>query len=398
MNDRKLLSIFLLFIAIIFLLSGCESGDKLSGWTGFYNYYEFSAANLNLDYNIHIYKEKSRFFADITLDNKEDIVHVKAKITGDEKAIDFQFDSFYPDNTHAGIYQKGNVLFSFQRMKSLIAMKCGKLISVDPDLSVKVEKVSKNNPPYVDIPDLNDWVGNYRYYEFSEPNIYMNYNIDVYKERNGYFAEVTVDGFHTTERLKAKLLDNKEKVDFIFDSYRSESSDKRYQKGDVLFRLHKGTESLDQGTIEWGKMIPVFPNAKAKIGEVTTNQSETSENSDLNVWIGNYDYYEFCEPNINLVYQIHVFQEKSIYAEVDVEGFQTSEHLKAKISGDKNHIEFSFDSYYPDNAFQSYQKGDVLFSFQRNGSDSLIEWGKLSPFYPYAVAKVGGKTVNGGSE
>jgi uncharacterized protein YgfB (UPF0149 family) len=79
------------------------------------------------------------------------------------------------------------------------------------------------------------------------------------------------------------------------------------------------------------------------------------------------------------LYTIFLYEnDGSYYADIVMDGFQTMNRLRTKVQGDSNSIDFIFDSYLPENRYELYIKGDVLFSFEQDGADILTIWGELT--------------------
>lgn len=103
---------------------------------------------------------------------------------------------------------------------------------------------------------LNEWLGNYEFDEFYPPNISMEYKINIYKNDEGYFASINIDGFQTTKRIKADILGNSESIDMIFESYLSESTGDRLEKGEILLSFKKEDSEIHT---YWGVIQPILP-------------------------------------------------------------------------------------------------------------------------------------------
>ena len=102
--------------------------------------------------------------------------------------------------------------------------------------------------------------------------------------------------------------------------------------------------------------------------------------SNLDSWLGMYQFYEFSEPNINMLYKIEIFKDNSKYfANIIIDGFQTSERIKAIVLKQDNAVEIIFKEYLQDNAFKQYKQGDLLLKLLNNNSEILTEWGELKP-------------------
>lgn len=100
----------------------------------------------------------------------------------------------------------------------------------------------------------------------------------------------------------------------------------------------------------------------------------------LDSWVADYSFSEFVPPDQNMFYSISVFKENdSYYAEINIDGFQTTQRLKAEVEGDENSVKFIFSKYLEDNRFEPYKKGEILLSFEREKSDLNTFWGKITP-------------------
>lgn len=79
-------------------------------------------------------------------------------------------------------------------------------------------------------------------------------------EKDGLYATIKIDGFHTLKRLKAKVWGNGDELLFEFYDYYVDENEKStiyesYSEGDILLKLRK-----QDGVIitEWGKIQPMI--------------------------------------------------------------------------------------------------------------------------------------------
>ncbi len=84
----------------------------------------------------------------------------------------------------------------------------------------------------------------------------MEYNINVSKEDDEYYANINIDGFQTNKRIKAKVLSNQDGINLVFDTYLSDSTGEDLNKGDVLLDLYKVDSEI---YTNWGKIEPILP-------------------------------------------------------------------------------------------------------------------------------------------
>ena len=100
---------------------------------------------------------------------------------------------------------------------------------------------------------LDTWIGTYSFGEYGPPDslIVMEYEIQIYRENDGYFATIEIDGYQTMTRIKAKVIGNHNSIDFIFEEYLPDNMFEPYSNGDKLMSF----ERKDGGFItNWHKM------------------------------------------------------------------------------------------------------------------------------------------------
>ncbi len=104
------------------------------------------------------------------------------------------------------------------------------------------------------------------------------------------------------------------------------------------------------------------------------------ENVSLETWIGEYGFSEFAPPDQNMFYSLSIYKkDRSYYADLSIDGFQTTERLRAKVAGDGDIIQLIFMEYLPDNLYEPYSEGDILLSLERKDSQIYTQWGKIEP-------------------
>jgi len=105
----------------------------------------------------------------------------------------------------------------------------------------------------------NSWVGDYSFFEYSPPDSFMSYSISICEEE-GLYSYISIDGWMTLERLRAKILSDNNNIYFEFDDYYIDeesayNSYEIYEKGDILL----GFEKIDDNIITiWGKIQPMI--------------------------------------------------------------------------------------------------------------------------------------------
>lgn len=118
---------------------------------------------------------------------------------------------------------------------------------------------------------------------------------------------------------------------------------------------------------------------KAILG--STNENEVnSGDSKLESWLGEYTFSEFVPPDQNMYYSIVINQDNGqYYAQINIDGFQAMQRLKAQVLGDENYIQLIFEEYLPDNLFEPYDKGDILLSLKKENGKMYTVWNKIEP-------------------
>lgn len=109
-------------------------------------------------------------------------------------------------------------------------------------------------------------------------------------------------------------------------------------------------------------------------------------------WLGSYQFDEDGGKTaggtaVFVSHQIDILEsDDGLIAMIQSNGYQTSKDLvaTAKISGSK--ISFYFESYGENNVFETYKKGDLLFSLERKNEKGKIQlltyWDKFQPVVP----------------
>lgn len=109
-------------------------------------------------------------------------------------------------------------------------------------------------------------------------------------------------------------------------------------------------------------------------------------------WVGTYTFDEDGGRNaggtaIFIAHQLMILEsDDGLIAHLESNGYQTSKDLncRAKVNGNK--LEIYFDNYGENNVFESYDKGDLLFTLERRTVKGKPEiatfWGRFFPIVP----------------
>ncbi|MCL2638148.1 MAG: DUF5991 domain-containing protein [Oscillospiraceae bacterium] len=149
MKSKTLLiiSIILLFIIVF---SGCNADIPLDSWLGSYSLTEFIegiGSPIMMSYEITIYEEDEKYFADIIINGFQTMSRIKATVDGNEESIDLIFDSYLPDNMFE-IFEKGDLLLSFSRSGDEIITSRGRIESIWVDNTEQGIYFKKSNITY----------------------------------------------------------------------------------------------------------------------------------------------------------------------------------------------------------------------------------------------------------
>jgi hypothetical protein len=105
-------------------------------------------------------------------------------------------------------------------------------------------------------------------------------------------------------------------------------------------------------------------------------------------WTGHYEFSEYIPLNdgdreFAWRYSIRVLEKPANRrtADIVIDGFLTRKRYKARVVGDENDVFFVFEEYLPGNVpmFESFEKGDLLLRFVKNGEDIRAVWHGIRP-------------------
>ena len=97
-----------------------------------------------------------------------------------------------------------------------------------PDMKSNFDETSES---------LDSWLGDYIYNEFVPPNINQHYAMQVYKENNSYFADISVDGFQAAYSIKTKAVGDSNCIRFFYASELNKENDGLFRDNDLLLSL-----------------------------------------------------------------------------------------------------------------------------------------------------------------
>ncbi len=109
-------------------------------------------------------------------------------------------------------------------------------------------------------------------------------------------------------------------------------------------------------------------------------------------WAGSYEFDEDGGKTsggtpIFVVHQLDILEtEDGLIAMIRSSGFQTSRELTGTVKIEGSRLSIFFENYGEDNTFQTYRKGDLLFSLEKstkNGKTEILTfWNEFQPVVP----------------
>lgn len=128
--------------------------------------------------------------------------------------------------------------------------------SIDENSTEKYDNDDKNI--------MDSWIGEYGFNEFAPPNQNMFYSISIDKNKNDYYADITIFGFQTNIRVRAKIVGDENFIKLLFNKYLPDNVYEPYEKGDVLLSFKKSNEEI---YTYWGEIRPMITK-NYKSGEI----------------------------------------------------------------------------------------------------------------------------------
>lgn len=125
-------------------------------------------------------------------------------------------------------------------------------------------------------------------------------------------------------------------------------------------------------------------------GQSSTQNVVPNSNSQkeiINKWTGRYTFDESA-PNAagsgaqswSYTINVSVKEGDSLFAIIQVDGFQTMTRIEADVRGTDKNADFIFSKYGEENMFELFKKGEKLFSLEINEKNEMItNWDKMKP-------------------
>lgn len=236
--------------------------------------------------------------------------------------------------------------------------------------------------------NLDNWIGKYTFDEVisEEGNapMFMDYDIDIYKESDQYYANVEINGQLTGINLKAKIYGNEEWISLVIAEYNPEHvTGLSNAENSVLLSLRRQGEDI---YTYWGVMEPLYEKnlVSGKYLEKETEQEviqtdNAGEMDGLENWVGRYIFSEKLgkEAENQRKYDIKIYEEdEQYYADLRIKGQDTGIDVKTQIYGNEEWISLVLMEYNPGHeAGLEDMKNSVLLSLRQEGEDIYTYWG-----------------------
>ena len=235
--------------------------------------------------------------------------------------------------------------------------------------------------------NLDNWIGRYTFEEvYNEEGyapMFMDYDIDIYKKNNQYYADVVVNGHMTGINLKAKLYGNDEWISLVIEEYNPEHvTGLSEMENTVLLSLRRQGEDI---YTYWGVMESLLLKNRVsgiyleKVTEEAIQMESAGERNRLEDWIGSYTFSEeFSEETEELRnYDIRIYEENGqYYADLRISGRDIGIDVKAQIYGNNEWVSLVLAGYNPghESGLEEMENG-VLLSLRKQGEDIYTYWG-----------------------
>lgn len=115
--------------------------------------------------------------------------------------------------------------------------------------------------------------------------------------------------------------------------------------------------------------------------------SSKDQASVVKLWAGQYSFEESAKnvtgegaQSWSYVIDVKAVDDKTLVANIQVDGFQTMTRLEAEVKATEKSAEFYFNKYGSENVFELYKKGDLLFTMLKNDKNEILtSWEKMKP-------------------
>lgn len=110
-----------------------------------------------------------------------------------------------------------------------------------------------------------------------------------------------------------------------------------------------------------------------------------SSTKNINNWVGNYEYNEesvkaLARYNMVMIWTLDIKQDKEDYvAQIEINGQQTYMFIQAKVNGNEEKINLTFDKGIDGIGYDNFKKGDSLLELIMENGKIKTKWNKITP-------------------
>lgn len=233
----------------------------LATWVGEYEFEESTSGSpsMGMEYEIEIYEEEGRYFAEIEKIGQTTMASAKAEVDGDENEISLFFREYLPDHVIGLKCDKGDMILRFVRQNEKLYTYWGKMqpLLYENEESGRAYFVKEvDNDPE----ELSRWLGEYTFSEISDNQELkfgrLDYRIKIYQENNQFFAEVSINEEKIRIRVKAEVRGDGEKIClFLAETLPGNTCSSINKEGCILLKLRENGGKI---YTDWGEIVPVL--------------------------------------------------------------------------------------------------------------------------------------------
>ena len=141
-------------------LAGFACASELDTWVGKYAFEDDLGDGYFWEYGISIYKDDAGYRAEISVDGRQVMLRLLARVVGDGNSIQLVFDRYLPDNSF-DVHRPGNLLLALGWRDSTLLTKWGRIASTleEGTVGVYFEKVAPAGSQRAALPVSGDVSG-----------------------------------------------------------------------------------------------------------------------------------------------------------------------------------------------------------------------------------------------
>lgn len=256
-----------------------ESADPeydLDSWVGKYEFGEFIDCGEDFSpmfyaYDIEIYKENDRYYADIEVNGHMVGINLRAKLYGNDEWVSLVIDEYYPEHIVGYSGMENSVFLSMERRGEDIYTYWGIMTPLIEDQhmtpGIYLEKETGEETGQTEnteeTDELDEWVGEYAFSEeTASGDIECFYHLDIYEKDGCYYGDLVITGNGMDVCVKTQLHGDAQWAGFVLEEYYPEhKSGLENMENMVLLSLRRQGENLYTYWGTWD-VTKTFPNGR----------------------------------------------------------------------------------------------------------------------------------------